>query len=75
MAFHPNYAHNGQFFVDYVEPLGPSSQVARYAVIIQSGGRGSLVGPGHSVDPSSNLLQSLRRPRPVRPRWLISTSA
>jgi len=31
MAFHPNYAHNGQFFVDYVDRSG-IIQVARYAV-------------------------------------------
>jgi len=31
MAFHPNYAHNGQFFVDYTDPSG-NVQVARYTV-------------------------------------------
>jgi len=72
MAFHPITRTTVSSFVDYVDRSG-IIQVARYAVVIQS----EVADPGsaqvHSVDPSSNLLQSLRRPRPVRPRMAIST--
>jgi glucose/arabinose dehydrogenase len=36
MAFHPNYSHNGQFFVAYTDPSG-NVQVARYTVSADPG--------------------------------------
>ncbi len=32
MAFHPNYAHNGQFFIDYTDLISGTVRAARYTV-------------------------------------------
>jgi glucose/arabinose dehydrogenase len=52
MAFHPNYAHNGQFFVDYTDPSG-NIQVARYTVSTDS----NVANPG-----SAQIILSVSHP-------------
>jgi len=53
LAFHPDYASNGQFFVDYVDRTG-ATRVERYQVSADAG----------VADPTPTLLLSIPHPQP-----------
>ena len=68
LAFHPNYATNGLFFIDYTNTDG-NEVIARYKVSADAGRR----RPGERDDPSRRsrpVPQPQRRPAPVRARRL-----
>jgi glucose/arabinose dehydrogenase len=59
MAFHPNYANNGQFFVDYTDYPSGNIQVVRYTVsanpdVADAGSAQPIITVPHSATDSHN---------------------
>ena len=72
-AFHPSYAENGFFYVDYTEH-GGDTVIARYSVSSNSERR-RPVQRRAAPDDRPAVRQPQRRAAPVRPRRVCSTSA